>query len=412
MKRKDLKTWASQAAVTICRTFARFQMRVKVRRVDFGPALVRFTIAQGQSHKVNDVTKHEADVAQALRVDPGQTSIVQTARGLVLSIPSPAPYVVGRADLDPGRGLAIPLGVAADGGRTYHLRFSEVVTNLLIVAPTRSGKTTLLRTLVYGLAAQNSERKLQLALVDLKDDSMLAGFSKLAHLRYPIATRPADAVAVLQDLADEVTCRTESKSRRPAHIFLIVDELIGLVQDRQYGAVATEALNPILTRGGGLGIYTIATTQRADKRSLSDPLIASQFVHRLVGRVASGQESALASGRAGMNCHKLLGKGDFVALVDSEVTRVQIAPTPDELVDRLPTASIAPIMPELGAQPKPRGPGRPPEEVRDEDAARLRDAGAVRSLRGVREMFKCGNERAKRLAERAGRLDLLPEGSI
>jgi DNA segregation ATPase FtsK/SpoIIIE-like protein len=292
--------------------------------------------------------------------------------------------------------------VTADGWQAYHLPFSGTVTNLLVVAPTRTGKTTLLRTLVYGLAAQNPERRLQLALVDLKSDDLLADFESLAHLRYPVATEVGDAVAVLQELAGEVERRSRGAARRPAHIFVVLDEVIALVQDRQFGTAATEALTPILTRGGGLGIYTVATTQRADKRSLSDPLIVSQFTNRIVGKVASGQESALAAGRGEMNAHKLLGRGDFVALVNGEVTRVQVAQTSSELVARLPTWTVAPPMP---ARPEPepeRGPGRPPDPVDPQDVELVRQhVDQCNTLGAVQRLLGGGRLKSRTYAERA-----------
>ena len=404
-KAKPLATWAAgPASQSIVRTFARFKTRAEVRRVDIGPATVHFTIAYGVSQSVGAVLSRESDLALALGVDPDQASMAQTRRGVVLSIPSPEPYDVTRAGLEDGRGLVIPLGVTADGWETYHLPFSETVTNLLIVAPTRTGKTTLLRTLVYGLAAQNSEKRLALALIDLKGDDMLADFGNLAHLRYPIATNAADAVAVLQDLASEVERRIANGARRPAHVFLVIDEVIALVQDRQYGQLATEALTPILTRGGGLGIFTVATTQRADKRSLSDPLIASQFVHRLVGKVASGQESALAAGQAGIDAHKLLGRGDFIAKVGGEVVRVQIAQTPAVLIRKLPTWTVALTMPERPEPVTVRGPGRPAKPIDPADVEFVRDhADEVKSLGAVQRLLGGeGRPYARRVALAAG----------
>jgi hypothetical protein len=182
--------------------------------VDIGPALVQFTVAYGRSHSVAAILAHENDLA--LGCEPDQVTMAQTRRGVVLSIPSPEPYEVTRADLSDGQGLVIPLGMTADGWETYHLPFSNTVTNLLVIAPTRAGKTTALQTLVFGLAAQNPTQRLALALIDLKGDDLLAEFSDLRRLRYPIATTAADAVAILQDLASEVDRRIQGGQRRPS----------------------------------------------------------------------------------------------------------------------------------------------------------------------------------------------------
>ena len=406
-KARGLAAWAAgPASKAIADTFARFKMRAAVRRVDVGPRLIHFTIAYGRSHPIAAILAHEPDLTLALGCDPDQVTMSQTRRGVVLSAPSPEPYEVTRADLTDGRGLAIPLGVTADGWETYPLTFSDTVTNLLVVAPTRAGKTTLLRTLVYGLAVQNPARRLQLALIDLKGDDLLAEFGQLEHLRYPVATTAGDAVAILQDLASEVERRVQGQ-RRPAHIFLVIDELIGLVRDREWGAAATEALLPIITRGGGLGICTVGSTQRADKGSLADPLIASNFTNRLVGRVANGQESALAVGLGEANAHRLLGAGDFIARIGGDMTRLQVAQTPSELIARLPTWAVAPTMP---ARPEPepqRGPGRPPEPIDQLDLDFIkRHASECTTLGTVQRLL--GGDRlksrtyAERVAQAAG----------
>jgi len=406
VRKNELIQWGDAATQAVRQTAARFHMRLEVTAIRFGPSVVRFTLAQGKSYNVADVLKRERDLAQALRVDPSALSMEQTARGIVLSIPSPSPYVVDRAGIE-GHGLSISLGTTADGARTYHLGFSNVVTNLLIVAPTRTGKTTLLRTLVYGLAAQNSEHTLHLVLIDPKGDDLLASFNALAHLRYPLAVGIEEATAILQDLAQEVEARQVNKRRKPL-IFVIVDEVIALVGHPQYGLAILDSLTAITTRGGGLGIYTIASTQRADKRSMRDPLVVSQFTNRLVGRVANGMESALATGHDGLACHKLLGRGDFMAIVGGQVTRLQVVPTSESLIARLPVGVRAEL-PELQEPTPPASVGRPKKPISEDDLATL--AGAdFDSLRGIQRLLSCGRGRAIVAAQEIGRLDLLPEG--
>jgi hypothetical protein len=185
---------------------------------------------------------------------------------------------------------------------------------------------------------------------------------------------------------------------------LIIDELIGLVKDREWGTAATEALLPIITRGGGLGLYTVGTTQRADKNSLADPLIASNFTNRLVGRVANGQESALAVGLGEANAHRLLSAGDFLARVNGDLVRLQVAQTPAALIEKLPTWTVAPEL-SARAEPEPaRGPGRPAKEVDTEDVAFVQDhADELPSVWAVQQLLGgCGRPYAERVAEAAG----------
>jgi hypothetical protein len=400
---RSLATWAAgPASRAIVQTFGRFKTLAEVRRVDLGPATLHFVIAYGVSRKVSEILARGPDLALALGVDPEQTSFDQTARGVVFTVPSPESYEVARADLADRRGLVIPLGMTADGCAQFDWPFDNVVTSALIVAPTRAGKTELLRTMLYGLVSQNPARRLGLVLVDLKGDDLLSEFGQIEHLRYPIVTTARDAALVLEDVAAEVEKRIQNKARRPEKLFVVVDELIALVQDGSVGGTARDALVPILTRGGGLGICTIATTQKTDRRSLGDTLIADNLVHRLIGAVASGQASAQAAGLAELEAHKLLGCGDFLARIGGQVTRLQVARTAAADIARLPTWARAPELPERELVETRDRPGRPEKPVDPEDVELVKDRGGFPSLYALRTFLSSGDSYAQRVAEAAG----------
>lgn len=405
-KAKRLVAWGrGPASKAIVSTLARFKIRAEVRARHYGPRTIHFTIAYGVSHSVSSILLRLPDLALALGVDPNHAAMAQTGRGVVLTIPNPEPYTITRADLKDGRGLDIPVGVRADGCGQYHISFSDTLVNLLIVGPTRTGKSTALQTLIFGLASQNPTRKLEIALINPKNDPVLGGFAHLQHLRYPVAVNAKDAVAILRDLADEVQRRIENGTRRPAHLVLVVDELISLMQNPVYGTVAREALLPIVSMGGGLGVITIATTQKTDKRSLGDSLIADNFTNRLIGAVASGQASAQAAGLAELNAHKLLGAGDFIAKIGGVATRIQIATTPSDLIAKLPTwATVAPTLPERAVPEMRNGAGRPVKPLDPADVEFVQDhADQLRSVHAVQKLLGgCGRKYAARVAEAAG----------
>lgn len=397
------KQWAIERAKVIVATYARWQMRVVVRSVDFGPRLVGFTVVQGQSHSVDAVCRRSDDVAQALRVSPDRLTIRQTAGGLVVAMPNPEPRAVSWESLRGGRPDVVPLGITADGAHTFCWPFGPTITSVLVVAPTRSGKTTLLQTLVYGICSLHSPRGTQLAIVDPKGDDLLAQFAQSAHLRYPIAVAAGESRAVLEDLAREVEDRQVSGRRVPT-VYAVIDELPAVMEDGR----SREALKPVFTRGGGLGIRLVASTQRADKATLGDTLLVANMPHRLVGRVANALESALATGRDGLEAHKLLGAGDFLAVINRQVERIQVAQVPEELFGRLPVA-VVPDLPAIAGDVGPETPegpgtvGRPAEPIPGDELRYIADhPDRFTSLRAIMKYLGCGLPRAKRAAARAG----------
>jgi len=192
--------------------------------------------------------------------------------------------------------------------------------HLLIAGTTGSGKTALARSLLTSLAMHNRQTQVQLVLIDPKG----RGFGPLAQLPHVlggVVADPAEAVARLRWVADEMERRDREQVNRPL-LVVAIDELADLLQT---GGRAVEALlTRISQRGREAGVHLVACTQKPTA-ALIGSAIKANFPVRLVGAVASRDEARFASGIPDSGAEKLEGKGDFLLIAKGAPVRFQAA---------------------------------------------------------------------------------------
>lgn len=207
------------------------------------------------------------------------------------------------------------------GGVPLLLRLpSPDVAHVLIAGTTGSGKTALARTIVASLALHNSQRRVQMVLVDPKGRGLVP-LGGLPHLLVPVLTRVEEVPPVLQRLVDEME-RRDAEGRSDPRLVVVLDELADLVQ---VGGREMEArLLRLMQRGREAGIHVIACTQKPTAAVIGG-LVKSNFPVRLVGSVASPEDARVATGLPGTGAERLLGQGDFLIVAKGQVTRMQAA---------------------------------------------------------------------------------------
>jgi S-DNA-T family DNA segregation ATPase FtsK/SpoIIIE len=77
-------------------------------------------------------------------------------------------------------------------------------------------------------------------------------------------------------------------------------------------------------RGREAGIHVVAATQRPSS-ALVGGMMKANFPVRLVGSVASPEDAKVASGLAGTEAERLLGRGDFLLVAKGQTIRFQAA---------------------------------------------------------------------------------------
>lgn len=254
-------------------------------------------------------------VAETLRSDPRR---VDMDAGLM-------PVVTGDT-------VSIGLGRGEDY-RQARVRFSPSSSpHLLGGGQTGGGKSTVARTLVYGLVASGA---VDLAIADA-DIATFDGFERAAGLIAPIAERPVASGRLIRHVADLLEGRDPRQHGRP--LVLVVDEVAALAP------ADVETLIAIATRGRRHGVYCVLFTQYVHSKVISR-FATDQFGWRIALRVEDVTSSRQVVKVAG--AERLAGKGDALLACRGKVVRFQVAMTSPAQIAALPQADP----PELGAEP-------------------------------------------------------------
>jgi DNA segregation ATPase FtsK/SpoIIIE, S-DNA-T family len=212
------------------------------------------------------------------------------------------------------------LGIEHDGRPLLLHLPSPDVAHVLMSGSTGSGKTELARSMIASLIRLNRPAHLQLVLIDPKNRGF-APFQQARHLLRPIVTEPTEAIAVLGELVEEMI-RRDQEDRSEPHIVVFIDELtdLALTAPKEVQTLLTR----LVQRGRQAGLHVVACTQKPTAEVIGS-LVKASFPVRLVGAVPSPEDAKVATGLARTGAEKLLGRGDFLAVVRGEIIRFQSA---------------------------------------------------------------------------------------
>jgi S-DNA-T family DNA segregation ATPase FtsK/SpoIIIE len=294
------------------------------------PRLVRYQLATPLGVKVRQVAGLSEEIA--LSLGASSCRVYRQEGQVQVEVPRAEGQAVSLVDLCRRLGVegdrrreAVPpltavLGLDQEGVPLLLRLPSPNVAHVLIAGTTGSGKTALARTMVASLAMYNSQRVLQVVLVDPKGRGFVP-FAGLPHLLGPVVTRVEEAQAVLGRLVAEMERRDEEGRSEP-RLVVVLDELADLVQ---VGGREMEGLLTRLTqRGREAGIHLVGCTQKP-MAAVIGGLVKSNFPVRLVGSVPSPEDAKVATGLAGTGAERLLGQGDFLVVAQGQVVRMQAA---------------------------------------------------------------------------------------
>ena len=294
------------------------------------PRLVRFHVTTPLGVKVRQVAGLAEEIALSLGTPTchvyrhqGQVEVeVPRAEGKIVPLLPLCQRLASRGPQGPHTvpPITAVLGVDQEGVPLLLRLPSPNVAHVLIAGTTGSGKTALARAIITSLALHNSQRNLQLVLIDPKRRGFLP-FEGLPHLLMPVVTRVDEALPLLERLVAEME-RRDDEGRSEPRLVIVLDELADLMQ---VGGREMEALLTRLTqRGREAGLHLVACTQKPSAAVIGG-LVKSNFPVRLVGSVASPEDAKVATGIGGTRAERLLGQGDFLIVAKGQVTRMQAA---------------------------------------------------------------------------------------
>ncbi|HLF00701.1 MAG TPA: DNA translocase FtsK [Anaerolineales bacterium] len=304
---------------------ASHRIPVQVHGGVISPAWVRFHFTAAPTAKLSRLRGLTEEIALAL----GAPAVRIARDGDILAIEVP------RLDRQPVRLLPLLRKVMANTGiqsitaclgltqqgHPLLLRLpAPDVAHVLVAGATGSGKTELMRAILFSLAASNRQHKLQLALIDPK----ARGFGPLAflpHLIAPIATDINDAIDLLDRLLAEMDQR-DARSLASPRIVIAIDEVVDLLM---VGGKRVEmALARIAQRGREAGLHLVLGAQKP-AASVLGPHLKANLPVRLVGRVGSLDDARVAAGVSASGAEKLTGYGDFIAVCGGDIIHFQSA---------------------------------------------------------------------------------------
>jgi S-DNA-T family DNA segregation ATPase FtsK/SpoIIIE len=316
------------------------------------PRWIRFQVLPALGAKISRIKGLSEELAAAL--DTSSCRVSRRGAAVTVEVPRDDPQPVRLLPLyhqltRSGSPSTIPpitavLGLAEDGAPLLIRLPSPDVAHVLVAGTTGSGKTVLLQAMILSLALTNPalpapspprqggrSGSLALVLIDPKGHAF-SPFQGLPHLARPIIGDVEQATEALHSLVRLMERRVplhgpEDEKGDPhrqgqPHVVVVIDELADLLMVG--GKPVQWALTRLTQRGREIGIHVIAATQKPTAAVLG-PLVKANFPVRLVGRVTSITDARTATGWSGTGAERLMGRGDFLAVAEGQVTRFQTA---------------------------------------------------------------------------------------
>lgn len=316
------------------------------------PRLAHFHVMLPPGVRATQLSPLIAEIAGEIGVTSCRMS--HGEEGVYLEIPRPDPVpvrllpIVQRvADVVPP--ITATLGLDCEGTPLLLRLNSPDVDPLLVVGNRGAGKSSLLGGMALSLALHNSPDKLRLLLIDCTSEGRaFRGLEGLPHLACPLANGPVDAMLslrwALRTLSrseaandpfaldgedEELTFGDEDLDfRQPlvAHrdepaLVIMVDgaDLLCRNGNRRAEAEAMSALNKLLMSGSRHNIHVALSVEHL---ASIDGLEAG-WGSRIVGQVASQEAARQATGLKGTGAQDLMGAGDFLISLNTELIRFQ-----------------------------------------------------------------------------------------
>jgi S-DNA-T family DNA segregation ATPase FtsK/SpoIIIE len=341
------------------RTFAEFQMKVRVVQIDTGPVVTQYEIELEPGLRARKVMALSDDIAIALKAQnvrivapiPGKNTVGVEVPNETRARVSLKEVMLKAASASGSMRLPMFLGKDVKGQPMVH--DLAAMPHLLIAGRTGTGKSVCLNSLILSMLMTRSPDQVKMLMIDPKMVE-LSLYRSIPHLLHPVVTDMKKAEAILAWAVEKMEERyallaragvrhidsynalgleeiharlgvesEEEKAQIPAHmpyILIFADEMADLMMT---AAKEVEAhIIRLAQKSRAVGIHLVLATQKPTVDVITG-LIKSNLPARIAFQVASRMDSRVVLDEMGAD--KLLGNGDMLFLYPgtSKITRAQ-----------------------------------------------------------------------------------------
>ena len=328
-------------------------LRAQVDGGKLSPRLAHFRLTLPPGVRPAQVAPTVPEIADTLGVMACR--LTANEDGVYLEVPRPDPVPVRLLPIAQRVADVVPpttatLGLDVDGTPLLLRLDSPDVDPVLLSGDRRSGKSSLIRGMALSLALHNSPERLRLLLLDCTGEgAAFSGLEELPHLACPVAYGPVEALVSLRWALramsrrahthpaddDELTFSDEdmdggapltSQGDEPALVILVDGgETIGMCSNRRTASEGVDALRRLLSGGGRLGLHIVVATERPEVMLE----VSEDWRSHIAGVVSSVEAARMATGLKGSGANALLGAGDFLVSLNTELIRFQAGAVSD-----------------------------------------------------------------------------------
>ncbi len=336
---------AEKIAEQLISALESFKIKVEREGVVVGSAFIRVKLKPAPGVKVVSLVNRAED----LQVQLGIVSppLIAPQPGYVsVDLPRPDRQIanfedyIKRENTAQEKTVKIAIGIDLDGKLVEADLADANTCHFLIEGTTGSGKSEFLRSLLLSLIYRHSPQQLGIVLVDPKRVTF-PEFEGMRWLRTPIIKDTDRAMELMEKLVKEVAqryllfegaqCshieaynhkRTQQQQTPLRRIVCIFDEYADFMAEKEVRAVLEQSIKRLGAMARAARIHLIIATQRPDAKVVT-PLIRSNLPGRIALRTASVADSKIILGGNQEEAAYLLGKGDLLYQVGSQLQRLQ-----------------------------------------------------------------------------------------
>ena len=426
----------------IVNTLLNYKIEIIKIKATIGPTVTLYEIIPAPGVKISKIKNLEDDIALSLAALGIRIIAPIPGAGTIgIEVPNQNPEVVSMRGIIASKkfqesNFALPIALGRTiSNETYTIDLAKM-PHLLEAGATGQGKSVGLNAIITSLLYKKHPSQLKFVMVDPKKVELSIYsiiekhfLAKLPDEEDAIITETSKVVNTLNSLCIEMDSRYDllkiaqvrnikeynekfiKRKLNPnnghkflPYIVVIVDEFADLIMTA--GKEVETPIARIAQLARAVGIHMIIATQRPSTNIITG-IIKANFPARIAFKVASMIDSRTILDSPGAN--QLIGRGDMLISVNSEMTRVQCAFVDTPEVDAI-THFIAKQQsyPDVFALPEyvPEGEGNGLADIdlstRDalfEDAARLIVRSQQGSTSSIQRRFSIGYNRAGKIID-------------